>query len=136
MGLINIFNNIRNEIKMNNSDDDDLELLSYLNTNKKLVKEITANQNQPPRKRIKISENLNSSELKKQKMNPTKINDLGLFSLFKVAKIDTHDDLIELILKELDSDNEISHINCYLYDSWISFDVEINDTVHLIADQE
>jgi hypothetical protein len=104
-----------------NSEDDDLDILSFLNSNRKLVKsEIKEHKDQPPRKKIRISENniinhTSSSKIKTESSN-TKSE---LSTLFNVEKISTQDDYLELALKHVDAGDDNENITyCYLYGSW------------------
>ena len=112
-----------------NSDDDDMELLSYLNTNNKLAKsEAPENTKQhPPRKRMRISaENSENSTMKraaKGNVENQGQSRVEIPSLFNVHSVSKHDSYLELTLKELlhssDDDEELAALtNCYLYDSW------------------
>lgn len=117
-----------------NSDDDDLELLSYLNDNNKLVKSEGENKQHPPRKRIKISENITQANNCEHYINKNMAKN-DLTPLFRVEEISKHG-FLELSLRPLDNKEENYKLICYLHDSWASFEVSINDTVHILADQE
>lgn len=111
-----------------NSDDDDMELLSYLNTNNKLAKSEAVEK---PRKRMRISaENSENSTVERtakgnagnQVQNRTEVP--GLFNVHSVSRHDSH---LELTLKEILQRREglstkVEEMgaltSCYLYDSW------------------
>jgi hypothetical protein len=109
-----------------NSDDDDMELLSYLNTNNKLVKSETLEnkQQQPPRKRIRIeSENLeNSANIDKSVEKSNLTEKMNVPALFNVVSVLKHDSFLELNLKEINKEGDAEAVgcspSCYLYDSW------------------
>lgn len=110
------------------SDDDDMELLSYLNTNNKLAKSEAVEK---PRKRMRISaENSENSTMKRaakgnadnQVQNRTEMP--GLFNVHSIIRHDSH---LELALKEIlhsreglsaDAEEMAALTSCYLYDSW------------------
>lgn len=94
--------------------DDDLDFLTYINSNNKLINN-SENKDTPPKKRMKISENNSKINLESRENKMSKGN-----KIFSVEKVITENSHIELVLKRLNEcdGNDDLETRCYLYDSW------------------
>ena len=90
-----------------NSDDDDLDLLHYINSNNKSVKVENENQRQPSRKRIKIEH--------KSDVNNDNMKNKDFSALYNVEQITNQNMSLELTLRDLENDFITT---CKLHDSW------------------
>ena len=97
-----------------------LELLSFLNSNNKLIKADDTNlqQQQPPRKKIKISENDSRSKESTTKSRQGLITAQSAdAALFNVDAINRQASYVGLTLSRLESEED-NQVECYLQDSW------------------
>lgn len=94
--------------------DDDLDFLTYINSNNKLVNS-SENKDNPPKKRMKMSQSSSKFNLTSRDSKVSQNNEF----VFSVEKINTENSFVELVLKRLNvSDEHDLEARCYLFDSW------------------
>ncbi len=102
-----------------NSEDEDLDLISYLNSNNKLVKSVTElNMDQPPRKKFRTEENctIKNDTFKKTENSNSQTQK---YHLFNVENICSRDNYLELTLQHVNEDQGSEKLSfCHLYGSW------------------